>query len=198
MHVPQSNHAAAVVVDRVYYPLHAMRCSGSPSYRTQAVRDFGCLLDVDDDVRTWRCGPVLDGPNGFEYRADFLVKRSASIQIVDVKSADRAMPGWVQEAILAGGYDYEIVDPSEYPVTRLQNAQDLLRYARYEVSLSDRVRLLAALDEHHTLTVAECLGAIQTAQPIAAVARLVLQRFIDVDLDDALIGPETVIRRRRD
>ena len=197
MIVPQSAPSATMMVDRVYYPLNAVRCCGVASYRSQAVRDYACLLDTDDDVKSWRCLPILDGPDGIIYTADFLVKRNSIVEIVDVKTASRPIPGWVREAILAGGYDYHVVDSNEYPANRLTNARDLLRYARYEVNLSDRVRLLAALDEQGSLTVGECLTAFQTAQPMAAIASMILRRLIDVDLDDGIIGPDTIIRRKR-
>ncbi|AWM24856.1 hypothetical protein AOX55_00001596 [Sinorhizobium fredii CCBAU 25509] len=59
------------------------------------------------------------------------------------------------------------------------------------------MRLLAALDEHGTLTLAECLSAFRETRPIAGLASMVLNRFIDIDLDEALIGPESTVRRRR-
>jgi len=198
MIVPQSSSASAIAVERVYYPLHSVRCAGIASFRSQSVRDYACILDFDDDVQSWRCRPVLDGPDDFSYQADFLVRRTASVDIVDIMTAERPVPRWVQDAILESGYGYSLIDPGDYPATRLQNAKDLLRYARYDVPLAERVRLLASLDDLGSLTVAECLASIQASQPIAAVARLVLQRFIEIDLDEALIGPETTIRRRRD
>ncbi|MCY0147925.1 hypothetical protein OEG84_09430 [Hoeflea sp. G2-23] len=78
---------------------------------------------------------------------------------------------------------------------RLRNSKDLIRYANYETTLGDRVRLLAALDEHGTLTVSECLSAFQETKPIAALASMILRGFIEIDLDEALIGPESMVRR---
>lgn len=198
MIVPQSSSASTMTVERIFYPLHSVRCSGIASYRSQAVRDYACILDVDDDVQSWRCRPVLDGADGFTYEADFLVKRSGAIHIVDVSAADRPVPRWVQDAIIDSGHLYDLVDPLGYPAIRLANAKDLLRYARYEVTLADRVRLLAALDEHHSLTVGECLGGFHVRQPMAVIASLILKRMIDVDLDEGIIGPETIVRRKRD
>ncbi|WP_210388408.1 hypothetical protein [Mesorhizobium caraganae] len=74
---------------------------------------------------------------------------------------------------------------------------DLLRYARWHCPLGDRVRLLAALDEHGSLTVAECLAAFHETVPIAGLSSLVLRRFVEIDLDEARIGPETAVRRIR-
>ena len=48
-----------------------------------------------------------------------------------------------------------------------------------------------------SLTLAECLGAIQETKPVAGVAALILSGFIHVDLDEALLGPETTVRRIR-
>lgn len=82
-----------------------------------------------------------------------------------------------------------------YDGPRLKNAKDLLRYANYNVSLGDRLRLLSALDEHGTLTVAESLTAFSETMPVAGLAVMILHGFIEVDLDASLIGPETTVRR---
>jgi hypothetical protein len=79
----------------------------------------------------------------------------------------------------------------------LKNAKDLLRYARHEAALADRIRLLAALDECSSLTVSEALMVFRETKPVAGLASLVLQRFVTMDLDDRLIGPETIVRRNR-
>jgi hypothetical protein len=47
------------------------------------------------------------------------------------------------------------------------------------------------------LTVAECLNAFRETVPTPGLASLILHRFVDVDLDEARIGPETVVRRFR-
>jgi hypothetical protein len=93
---------------------------------------------------------------------------------------------------------YRLVSHSEvYAGYRLQNARDLLRYHGHRVPLGDRVRLLACLDEHGSLTFSECLQVIRETQPVAALASLILQRLLFIELDSALIGPETVVRRIR-
>jgi hypothetical protein len=116
---------------------------------------------------------------------------------VDVAS-EGALPSWVRQAARLAGYHHEIISRSALPPTRVKNAKDLLRYAKFEAALSDRIRLLAALDEHGSLSVAECLNAFQETKPIAGLASLVLHRFITMELDEALIGPETQVRRKRD
>ena len=80
---------------------------------------------------------------------------------------------------------------------RLANARDLLRYARWLCPLGDRVRLLAALDEQGTIPLAECLSAFRETSAIAGLSSLILHRFVEVDLDEAPIGPETLVRRYR-
>ncbi len=93
---------------------------------------------------------------------------------------------------------YRLVGHAEiYDGFLLQNARDLLRYQGHRVPLGDRVRLLACLDEHGSLTLSECLQIIRETQPVAAVASLILQRLLVVELDSALIGPETLVRRIR-
>ena len=78
---------------------------------------------------------------------------------------------------------------------RLQNAKDLLRYAGTTVSLGDRLRLLAALEEHGSLPLMECLKAFQEVRPVPGFASLVLHGYVEIDLDGAPIGPELSVRR---
>jgi hypothetical protein len=53
------------------------------------------------------------------------------------------------------------------------------------------------LDEFASMTVAECLPAFRETVPIAGLSSLILHRFVEIDLDEARIGPETMVRRRR-
>ena len=59
------------------------------------------------------------------------------------------------------------------------------------------MRVLAALDECGSLTLAECLSALQETSPVAGIASLILSGVIEADLDGALLGPETTVRRIR-
>jgi hypothetical protein len=54
---------------------------------------------------------------------------------------------------------------------------------------------LAALDEHGSLPLSECLNAFHETKPVAGVASLILRGFVDVNLDDGPLGPETSVRR---
>ncbi|MDK1386572.1 hypothetical protein QN224_14270 [Sinorhizobium sp. 8-89] len=114
---------------------------------------------------------------------------------------DRKLPteaAAIAEAATQLSHRYRVVDRSEiYDGFRLRNAADLLRYAGHNVPLGDRVRLLAVLDEHGSLSFADCLRVLRETQPIAALASLILQGLVEVELDDALIGPETMVRRIR-
>lgn len=178
-------------VGAIFYPVQTLKCVGQPVFRSQAARDYACLLDVDDTVTSWRCCAEVDAGSPSTV-ADLVVHRHqhrGTVIVVDGKG----------EAGVPDGYHQaDIVYRAEFPETRLQNARELLRYANYRVGLSDRVRLLACLDEHGSLSVAECLHLFQDVRPIAGIARLFLQRFIDMDIDEALIGPESQVRRKRD
>jgi len=107
------------------------------------------------------------------------------------------VPNWVEDVVQAEGLGYQAWTGDDLPAVRLRNARDLLRYARYEASLDDRVRLLAALDENGSLAVVETLSVFRSVPPIAGLASLILARIITIDLDDALIGPESIVRRYR-
>jgi len=195
-----SNHLSApseqTVSSTPFFPLQTVRCDGPAVFRTQLARDIGCLLDVDDDVISWSCGTVKLAMDGITHVPDLVAERTDGIVLIDAKTRT-ASPTIIGETAAAAGYQYGPVSRSDLPAIRLRNAKDLLRYARYSVNLDDRIRVLAALDECGTMTLAECLSAFRTTQPVPAFASMVLQRFICVDLDEALIGPESVVRRYR-
>jgi len=184
------------VPTQIFHPLYSVRSTGQLVFRNQLARDVACLLDVDATVVTWSCKSMSFAVDGEVYRPDFVVERDDGILVIDVRDGGER-PVWLAEVVLSQGYLFESFDRADVPTIRLRNAKDLLRYARYDVSLDDRVRLLAALEENGTLTVAECLPAFKTVPPIAGLASLILSRFIAVDIDDALIGPETTVRRHR-
>ncbi|WP_132565301.1 hypothetical protein [Rhizobium sullae] len=114
---------------------------------------------------------------------------------------DRKVPlelGTIAAAAVAQSHHYRVVDRSEiYDGFRLRNAKDLLRYAGHNVPLGDRVRLLSVLDEHGPLSFGDCLRVVRETHPVPALASLILQGLLEVELDEALIGPETMVRRIR-
>ncbi|AWI55924.1 hypothetical protein AB395_0000240 [Sinorhizobium fredii CCBAU 45436] len=57
--------------------------------------------------------------------------------------------------------------------------------------------MLSVLDQQSSLTLAETLTVFQETKAIRGLANMVIGRFIEIDLDTALIGPETVVRRYR-
>ncbi|TIS87704.1 hypothetical protein [Mesorhizobium sp.] len=178
-----------------FLPRGTVRCQGPPAFRTQLARDLGCLLDVDGEVDTWSCLPAALGPVEDTHIPDFLVRRGRRHTLVDAGPG----PGhpWLDRVARERGCDYEAwPKPAFREGFRLSNAKDLLRYARWECPLGDRIRLLGALDEAGSLSLGECLSAFRETRPMAGLASLVLQRFIEVELDEARIGPETAVRRR--
>ncbi|WSH63941.1 hypothetical protein U8Q05_20250 [Rhizobium ruizarguesonis] len=185
---------------RFYYPLATIKCSGSALFRTQDSRDFACLLDVDPDVLSWTCVGVELSYGGETYLADFVVTGIDSRTfVVDVARDLPRPPDWIELAADRAGHGYRPVAMKDFADSfRLQNARDLLRYGFYRCPLGDRVRILAALDEMGSLTVAEALSAFREGRPMACLAALILQGFLEIDMDEALIGPETVVRRIRD
>ncbi|WP_216332423.1 hypothetical protein [Rhizobium sp. X9] len=112
---------------------------------------------------------------------------------------DRRNPpdeGVLQAAASVLSVRYRMVDRAEiYDGFRLRNANDLLRYAGHVVPLGDRIRLLSLVGEHGPLSLSDCLRAVRETQPVAAVASLILQGYLEVELDEELIGPETMVRR---
>ncbi|MBB4249448.1 hypothetical protein [Rhizobium sp. BK008] len=185
---------------RFYYPLATIKCAGTPIFRSQDARDFACLLDVDPDVASWTCVGVELSYAAETYPTDFVVTGvDNQTFVVDVAHNLPKPPDWIALAAERAGHGYRPVAMEEFADSyRLRNAKDLLRYGFYRCPLGDRIRLLAALDEMGSLTVAESLAAFREGRPMGCLAALILQGFLEIPLDDALIGPDTAVRRIRD
>lgn len=180
-------------------PYGGVRCEGPIRFRSPLARDMGCLLDLDPDLRSWRCLPLTLNNGSKEHVPDFAVDRGNHHVLCDVvPRKGKKPPDWAEQAAEQQGYAYEAVPEEQIRGVHLENARDLLRYANARVTLGDRLRVLAALDERGSMTIAECMSAFREADPIGSLAALVLHRFVEIDLDEARIGPETQVRRRRD
>jgi hypothetical protein len=186
----------------VYYPLATIKSQGTPSFRSQAARDFACLLDVDPDVVSWSSRDE-DIDVIFEtevHTVDFVAETAdGRIFYHDVGDALPAAPEWIEFAVQQQGGIYNAMSMEGFTDSfRLLNAKDLLKYGGYRCSLGDRVRILSALDDMGSLTVTEALPAFREGRPMACLAVLILTGFLEIEMDEAPIGPETVVRRIRD
>ncbi|WP_019995396.1 hypothetical protein [Aureimonas ureilytica] len=172
-----------------YRPL---RCVGEPLLPTRLACDVARLLDVDPEVDRWLChgaAPSDGGPSAVVIE----VHRGAERE--RLRPVEDPPPGSVPAAAVPGVPSRAISRADLDPV-RLENARLILPYARWRVTLDDRVRLLAALDDEGSVTLADCLGLLRhTARPVAAVASLALARVVDLDLDEPLGSRTRVIRR---
>ena len=172
-----------------------VRCVGPVILTSPLARDVGCLLDVDSSIAAWACRK-LNFSHGYDtHKPDIIAETDNGILVIDVVSKG-APPTWISDIVVSEGYAYKTISRGDIDPIRLKNARDLLRYVGVEVSLADRIRLLAGLEEHGTLSLAESLNAFRETNPIAGLASLVLQRFVDIDLD-TLISPESLVRRHR-
>lgn len=184
-----------------FAPKNTVRCIGRPMFRTQLARDVGCLLDLDPTVISWTCLPLVLSRRNRHHVPDFSVTRPKGTSLVDVQPMFEKRPAldWVGEAAQALGYQHEARKEAELRGSvRLENARDLLQYAAYRPSLGDRVRILTILEECGSLPLSSCLQAVRTGHDaIAVIASLALQRFIEIELDEARIGPGTIISRFR-
>ena len=198
--MPPGDDAPQRSSSRFFYPLATIKCEGSPVFRTQDARDFACLLDLDPEVGRWTCDAVSLQMGSVSYQTDFLVTSTEGRSfLADVGREKPTPPDWVEVAADRAGHGYRPVAMSDFADSkRLRNAKDLLRYGFYRCPLGDRIRILAALDEMGSLTVAEAMSAFREGRPMGCLASLIFQGFLEVDLDDTLIGPETVVRRIRD
>lgn len=193
---------AETSVPEKHPPLHrllpTLKCEVTPHFRSLITRDCACLLDLDPTVERWSTRPTPLVVADVAHIADFTVRdTSGETSLFDC--FDRRLNGKtdaIRTAAREQGLRYRTVTrPEIYDGFRLQNARDLLRYATFRVSLSERVRLLATLDDQGSLTLAECMTVISGNYGVAAVGALILQGFIEVDLDAAVLGPETIVRR---
>ena len=186
----------------VYYPLATIKSQGTPSFRSQAARDFACLLDVDSDVVSWSSRDE-DIDVIFEtevHTVDFVAETAdGRIFYHDVGDTLPTAPEWVEFAVRQQGGIYNAMSMEDFTDSfRLLNAKDLLKYGGHRCSLGDRVRILSALDDMGSLTVTEALPAFREGRPMACLAVLILTGFLEIEMDEAPIGPETVVRRIRD
>ncbi|KQS76370.1 hypothetical protein [Rhizobium sp. Leaf383] len=181
---------------RSFYPSSTVRCDGNTVFRSQAARDVACLLDLDTFVVRWRCTPTKIAD--LSHTADFeAVQEDGTTVLVDAH--DRELPTDIKHLETAArrqNLSYRQMTREEvHDGFRLRNAKDLLRYGNYVVPLGDRLRLLGALDANGSMSISECLNAFQEVKPVAGLASLILHRYLEVDLDDAPLGPETMVRR---
>jgi len=178
-----------------FHPRGTVRCSGDPMYRSQLARDLGCLLDVDPRVVGWLCLPVEIEAEFGPHVPDFMVDYEDGVRMFMDAAEEEGSPD-ITEAAAIAGIHHRFVDRAWIEAGfRLQNARDLLRYANFRTPLNDRVRVLAVVEEAGSPTVGEMLGVFREVQPMTGIAWMILHRYLSVDLDEAPIGPETVLRR---
>jgi hypothetical protein len=181
-------------------PSRTIKCVGLALFRSQRARDYACVLDLDPDVVSWRCIPkAIVNDSGAArpqwWHVDLAVETTSEKLLVYVAEGAGGSPTWMTGRAERLGYRYRTVSIHEVRQTRLQNAVELFDYARAAAPLGDRIRILAALDEAGSLTLADCLSAVRESQPMNTVATMIVQGLLLVDLDEALLGPETVVRR---
>jgi hypothetical protein len=182
---------------RIFHPVATVKCDGVPVYRSQVARDAACLFDVDAAVSGWRGMPFNLGTDDQPIVPDFLVTNcDGSTTLLDAPDRAPSVDIAVMEVEAERkGARYRLLAHEEvYNGFRLRNAKDLLRYGNQSVPLGDRIRLLAALDDEGSMPLQECLKAFLETKPVAGIAALILQGFVDVDLDEGPIGPNTMVR----
>jgi hypothetical protein len=178
-----------------FYPRGTVRCSGEPMFRSQLARDLGCLLDIDRHVVAWLCLPIELKAAFGPHVPDFMVDYDNGTRMFMDAVEDEGSPDITEAAAIAGIlHRFEFRQNIEAGC-RLHNARDLLRYANYRTPLNDRVRLLASLDEVGSLCVGECLNIFRETQPMTGISWMILNRMVVLDLDEAMIGPESILRR---
>lgn len=176
-----------------------VKARGVVSFRSGTAKDLAAILDVDSNVDSWSSCVDFPGADHIGHLPDFRMLDTEGVTwILDAPDRARTSQNDLEAAARDIGAVYRLVPRIEiYSGFRLRNARDLLRYANYTVTLADRIRLLATLDEQGSLPMADCLSVLRVGEPVAAVAALMLHGFVEADLDEALLGPETMVRRIR-
>jgi hypothetical protein len=181
--------------------LPALKYVGNPLYRSRYARDLACMLDLDPDVASWTAPAPIMRIGLLGHVADFrVIDHDGAVRLLDACDRVPAAEVLAIEAMAVeqgGRYRLLALEEIYDGGFRLRNARDLLKYANTTVTLADRVRLLALLDQEGSLPMADCFTAIRNTEPVAAIASLILHRHIEVELDEALLGPETMVRRIR-
>jgi len=184
------------------FPSATLKCRGRALYRSQEASDYACLLELDPDVTAWRCitQPFFNEPSArtplLRY-VDFAVERAEEYLLVDVWRGPPETNTWLPGVAERLGYTYQPISISDIDPIRIRNARDLVRCGGKEVGLGDRVRILAGLDEMGSLSLAECLGAVREGDPMASIANMIIRGMLEVDLDEKLLEPDTIVRRAR-
>jgi hypothetical protein len=193
---PQALYAAyEEASSKLYFPRGTVRCSADPLFRSREARDLGCILDVDPHVVAWLCLPVEFNTELGPHVPDFLVDYDNGTRFY-LDAVEREARVEVLEGAALAGLRYRGVTREEVTAgSRLANARDMLRYANCRTPLNDRLRMLSAIEEAGSLTISECYSVFREVQPMTGLSWMILHRLLTVDLDEALIGPETVVRR---
>ncbi len=194
--MPQALYAAYTHANtQKFYPLSTIRCSGDPMFRSQLARDLGCLLDVDDHVVAWLCLPVEFPTADGVHVPDLMVDYDDGKRLF-LDACEEEGQAIVSEAAACRHIHHNFVPREEIETgCRLANAKDMLRYASYRTPLNDRMRLLATLEEAGSLSIAECMHLFREVQPMTGISWMLLNRMISADLDERMLGPETMLRR---
>ncbi|WP_051559028.1 hypothetical protein [Allorhizobium undicola] len=180
---------------QIFYPRSTVRCSADPMFRSRLARDLGCILDVDPNVIAWLCLPLQFDTELGPHVPDFFVEYEGGLKFC-LDAVEKLELPKIREGAALAGHRYRGVSRAEIQAGyRLANARDMLRYARTRTPLNDRLRLLSILEEVGSMTIAESFGVFREVQPMTGVSWMVLHRLIAVELDDAMLCPETVIRR---
>lgn len=185
------------------FPSATAKCRGWTLYRSQEASDYACILELDPTVIHWRCvtRPFVNdsGARKPHYRfVDFAVKTTnEETLLIDIWRGTPDIIQWLPGVAARLGYRYQAISIFDVNPVRLQNARDLVRYAGWEATLGDRIRILAGLEEMGSLTLAECLGAVREGRAMASIASMILSGQLEVDLDDRLLGPDSVVRATR-
>lgn len=173
---------------KLHASAHTLKCHGEPLFRSQHARNVACAFDLDTNVLAWSCLPVVLQLGHNYHIPDFAITREDRDYLADAISP----PDWVVHKSKDNGWLYPC---NFYNDTFIANAVDLLPFANATITLSDRLRILSALEEHGPLALKYCCQMVRnSSEPMAAVAALYFSHEIIFDLAER-IDPETRVSR---
>ncbi|WP_224006051.1 hypothetical protein [Aureimonas sp. SA4125] len=176
---------------------HLQTCSERPMFRTICARDLALLLNIDVNVADFRCLPgIVEGTDAsgdkLRHVPDFLVTYENGDRVfLDADGPARFRP-------LDPGVGYSSIGEDEIRTEpRMTNAREAFRYSLHQVSMSDRLRLQAALRDNPSISLVEASTAIRMSDDeFACIIALAVKRVLHIDWSE-VIGPDTRVRLAR-
>jgi TnsA-like endonuclease N terminal len=176
-------------------------------YESLLERDFMFLLEIDPDVVSYKEQPTTirfrAGDDIYTYTPDFLVVRKKTMQIVEVKPAERVKEEKYQtlfqharEIFRKWGYEFVVVTESViHKQPLLDNVKLLHKYSRTPISCGDQLEAHNFLAGKDRSTLSEISKHfVSKGKPKQVIYALIYFGIVSADLGAASLGPGLTVR----